>query len=125
MILSTPARGRHYARGPVMENLKIERLEQLVMALLDEVIALRQSVPRKKDAGRDTPYGFNLTEEVRRFEAHIIRDALLQTGGHQSRAARLLGIKPTTLNEKIKRFEIRCHFSSAGQENLSQHPPVE
>ena len=123
MNLSTHSAGRHYARGPVMENLKIERLEQLVMALLDQVIALRRSVPRT-DAAREAVYGFNLAEEVRRFEANIIRDALLQTGGHQSRAARLLGIKPTTLNEKIKRFEIRLPFSNPAQENLTQHPPA-
>src|SRR5260221_11923511 len=46
------------------------------------------------DVGR----GVNFYDEVRRFEIDLIRRALDQTGGHQSRAARLLGIKPTTLN---------------------------
>jgi DNA-binding NtrC family response regulator len=39
---------------------------------------------------------------VRRFEIDLIRRALEQTGGHQSRAARLLGMNATTLNSKIK-----------------------
>ena len=44
--------------------------------------------------------------EVRRFEIDLIRRALDQTGGHQSRAARLLGMNPTTLNSKIKTYNI-------------------
>jgi DNA-binding NtrC family response regulator len=42
------------------------------------------------------------TTKVRRFEIDLIRRALDQTGGHQSRAARLLGLNATTLNSKIK-----------------------
>jgi len=45
-------------------------------------------------------------EEVRRFEIDLIRRALEQTGGHQSRAARLLGMNATTLNSKIKTYNI-------------------
>ncbi len=48
----------------------------------------------------------NLDEEVRRFETGIIRHTLIRTGGHQRRAARLLGLKVTTLNTKIKRYQI-------------------
>jgi len=48
----------------------------------------------------------NLCEEVRRFETDLIRTALVRTGGNQLRAARLLGVKHTTLNAKIKRYGI-------------------
>ena len=55
------------------------------------------------DVGR----GINFYDEVRRFEVDIIRRALEQTGGHQSRAARLLGMNATTLNSKIKTYNIQ------------------
>jgi DNA-binding NtrC family response regulator len=57
-------------------------------------------------AALDVGRGINFYEEVRRFEIDLIRRALDQTGGHQSRAARLLGMNPTTLNSKIKTYNI-------------------
>lgn len=54
----------------------------------------------------DISRGVNFYEEVRRFEVDLIRRALDQTGGHQSRAARLLGLNATTLNSKIKTHNI-------------------
>jgi DNA-binding NtrC family response regulator len=57
-------------------------------------------------AGIDVTRGVNFYDEVRRFEIDLIRRALDQTGGHQSRAARLLGMNPTTLNSKIKTYNI-------------------
>ena len=50
----------------------------------------------------DISRGVNFYEEVKRFEIDLICRALDQTGGHQSRAARLLGLNATTLNSKIK-----------------------
>jgi DNA-binding NtrC family response regulator len=50
--------------------------------------------------------GINFYDEVRRFEIDLIRRALEQTSGHQSRAARLLGMNATTLNSKIKTYNI-------------------
>jgi len=55
----------------------------------------------------DLSRGINFYDEVRRFEIDIIRRALDQTGGHQSRAARLLGMNATTLNSKIKTYNIQ------------------
>lgn len=55
------------------------------------------------DMGR----GVNFYDEVKRFEIDLIRRALDQTGGHQSRAARLLGLNATTLNSKIKTYNIQ------------------
>ena len=57
--------------------------------------------------GVDVSRGINFYDEVRRFEIDIIRRALDQTGGHQSRAARLLGMNATTLNSKIKSYNIQ------------------
>lgn len=54
----------------------------------------------------DLARGVNFYDEVKRFEIDLIRRALEQTGGHQSRAARLLGLNATTLNSKIKNYNI-------------------
>jgi two-component system response regulator AtoC len=58
------------------------------------------------NAVQDIGRGVNFYDEVRRFEIDLIRRALVQTGGHQSRAARLLGMNATTLNSKIKTYNI-------------------
>ncbi|MCW5962382.1 MAG: sigma-54-dependent Fis family transcriptional regulator [Pyrinomonadaceae bacterium] len=54
----------------------------------------------------DISRGVNFYDEVRKFEVDLIRRALDQTGGHQSRAARLLGMNATTLNSKIKSYNL-------------------
>ncbi|MEK7724144.1 MAG: sigma-54 dependent transcriptional regulator [Acidobacteriota bacterium] len=54
----------------------------------------------------DLSRGVNFYDEVRKFEMDLIRRALEQTSGHQSRAARLLGLNATTLNSKIKTYNI-------------------
>ncbi len=41
------------------------------------------------------------------MERNIILRTLYKANGNQAEAARILGIKSTTLNEKIKRYEIR------------------
>jgi DNA-binding NtrC family response regulator len=43
---------------------------------------------------------------MRRFEVHLIQSALERTGGHQTRAAQMLGINLTTLHNKLKRLDI-------------------
>lgn len=48
----------------------------------------------------------DFNELVKRFEIGLIRAALITTGSNQTRAAQLLGIKLTTLNSKISRFQI-------------------
>jgi DNA-binding NtrC family response regulator len=52
------------------------------------------------------PEGINLREVIAGFERRIIESTLETTGGVQKDAARLLGLKPTTLNEMIKRHNI-------------------
>lgn len=44
--------------------------------------------------------------EVRRFEIFLIRNALRLTKGSQVKAARLLKMHETTLNSKLKNFNI-------------------
>jgi two-component system response regulator PilR (NtrC family) len=53
------------------------------------------------------PEGVGLSEALSRYERQLIEAALRRAGGVQKRAAEMLGLKPTTLNEKIKRLGIR------------------
>jgi DNA-binding NtrC family response regulator len=50
--------------------------------------------------------GINLRDVISSFERRLIESTLETTGGVQKEAARLLGLKPTTLNEMIKRHNI-------------------
>lgn len=56
----------------------------------------------------------DLAERVRAFEIKLIKAALIKTRGNQSRAASLLGIKNTTLHNKIKSYGIRYTKSPDG-----------
>ncbi len=60
----------------------------------------------------------DFSEEVRRFETDLIRWALMRTGGHQRRAARMLNLKVTTLNAKIKRYRIQPHAAPTSTGNV-------
>jgi DNA-binding NtrC family response regulator len=52
------------------------------------------------------PEGVRFYDSVSRFERQLIEGALRRAGGVQKHAADLLGLKPTTLNEKIRRLGI-------------------
>lgn len=79
---------------------KLDALKDITLALIEEIEAL-ESV-RSVNIRR----GINLPDEMRRFEIHLIQSALERTGGHQTRAAQLLGINLTTLHNKLKRLDI-------------------
>jgi len=51
----------------------------------------------------------NLKEQIQSYQKKAILEALRETKGVQKRAAGRLGIKPTTLNEMIKRLKINAN----------------
>src|SRR6476660_10325976 len=79
---------------------RINTLRETVLQLLQEVESLTIAAP----AGLKS--GARLNDDVRQFEMNLIRTALGRTAGSQTRAAKLLGLKLTTLNAKIKRYHI-------------------
>ena len=83
----------------------LNSLREAALTVLREVDSLtsRQTSPPEK---------FALQEEVQRYEIELIKNALQRTRGNQRRAAKLLGVKVTTLNCKIKRFGIPTHDES-------------
>jgi two-component system response regulator PilR (NtrC family) len=50
--------------------------------------------------------GISFRDTVNGFEKRLIESSLKTSGGVQKKAAQLLGLKPTTLNEMIKRYNI-------------------
>jgi len=74
-------------------------LREAAITLLREVESLASKQPH-------TDRKLGLQEEVQRYETELIREALQRTRGNQRRAAKLLGVKVTTLNCKIKRLGI-------------------
>ncbi len=54
----------------------------------------------------------SLRELLDEYERSLILSALEGTGGHQRRAAQLLGVLPTTLHEKMKRLGLRPRSAS-------------
>jgi DNA-binding NtrC family response regulator len=97
-LLKTPDSKSSHADAP--STSRLEALKVLALALLSEIEALGQA------ASHGLKPSINLYDEVRRFETDLIRGALMQTGGRQRRAARLLGMKVPTLHAKMKRYQI-------------------
>ncbi len=60
------------------------------------------------------PEGISFREVITDFEKRLIESTLEAAGGVQKKAAELLRIKPTTLNEMIKRHDIRPRRKRSG-----------
>lgn len=86
----------------------ISTLKELTLRLLREVHSISEVHQLSFDRGLD------FYDEVSRFEVDLIKRALLQTAGHQGRAAKLLNLKVTTLNSKIKHYNISLAGFSNG-----------
>lgn len=76
-------------------------IKALATTLLKEIDDLNESPEILKNEEV-----FSLNEKVREFETKLIKAALIKTGGNQRRAASLLGLKTTTLHNKIKSYGI-------------------
>ena len=92
---------------------RIEALRLLVLAFLREVDSLKKMVSAHPTKKRDV---VDLDGEIDAFETGLIREALIRSNGNQRDAARLLKIKPTTLNAKMKRLNITVETTVTGVE---------
>lgn len=77
----------------------LDNLREAALTVLKELESLTngESEPDRK---------LGLQEAVQRYEIELICNALHKTRGNQRQAAKLLGVKVTTLNCKIKRYGI-------------------
>ena len=101
-------------RSEVAMDNRLNTLREVALTLLREVESLRVS---QSDNGKRR---VKLHDEVQRFEVDLIRSALGRTGGNQTRAAQLLGVKITTLNTKIKRYKIEPVGYESSLENFNE-----
>ena len=83
---------------------RIQAVKSLAAILTKEIELLEKLTPQLNDFMKNEET--SLTKAVAHFESEMIRTALIQTKGHQRKAARLLGTKVTTLNMKMKRYGI-------------------
>jgi transcriptional regulator with GAF, ATPase, and Fis domain len=83
-----------------LDGDRINAVRDLVLMLLRELESLRPEELSRPDSTA------SLQTQVREFESDLIRQALYRSAGNQVRAARLLGVKHTTLNAKIHRYGI-------------------
>lgn len=97
--------------------LRDEAFESRLSSLRNVAVELLNAVESLKTTSGNGNHQLKLHDEVRRFETDLIRTALVRTGGNQSRAAQLLGVKHTTLNAKIKRYGISLNGN--GDEEIS------
>ena len=93
---------------------RLDALRTLLHQMEDEVQAIGEARP-----DLDDPVDF--FQEVEHFEIELICSALRRTGGHQLRAAKLLGLNGTTLNSKIKRYGIDMPFTQPLGEEVPQN----
>ncbi len=99
------------------ERNRLESLLDLAHALLREADALARDKQFTDQSRRlqalNISEGIDFYGELERFEIGLIKLALDQTGGNQARAAKLLHIKATTLNSKIKLYGIKIDLNTA------------
>jgi DNA-binding protein Fis len=91
--------------APRFLSIKARYLKELALAFLGEFLSQVETL--ETNCRLDLEHGLSLSDEVRRFEIDLIKYALERTGGHQARAAVLLGMKATTLNSKIKLYRLQ------------------
>jgi DNA-binding protein Fis len=102
-----------YARSDrLAESIRLKLLKVLTLTLLRELEGVGGETARSEK--------FDLQTEVQHFEAELIRSALIMTGGRQRRAAKLLGMKVTTLHSKIRRYGLH---DTANGDITSGHEP--
>lgn len=90
----------------LVEAVTHQVLKNVALALTSEG-ATQAREPASGAERPDAPAQMSFYEEVRRFEIGLITRALGRAQGKQKAAARLLGLNATTLNAKMKQYQMR------------------
>ncbi len=96
---------------------RIEALKKPATLLLYEVESLAEISPSKNNQTKHSV--INLNDKVQSYEITLICNALAEANGNQRKAAKMLGMKTTTLHAKIGRYEIDT-FNVAGQFSIEK-----
>lgn len=95
-------------RGNDLGMSAVCRLRLLIAELIREVELIDYGhSPSVEIRLQQTGDNINFYEEVSRFEIAMIKTALHRTQWNQRLAARLLNLNSSTLNAKVKRYDIR------------------
>jgi DNA-binding NtrC family response regulator len=103
------------SKDPSNSELQPESQRNAVLSLKILASKLMHEVESLNEVhSLDINDGVDFYDEVTEFEIGLIRRALTHTRGHQGRAARLLNLKVTTLNSKIKQYKIQVDAFARG-----------
>ncbi|MBC7350365.1 MAG: sigma-54-dependent Fis family transcriptional regulator [Candidatus Aminicenantes bacterium] len=95
---------------------ELENVLERAVVLCKSRIITRDSLPPFLLSGKKIMYeelddgSLDFKEKTAEFQKKLILTALEKSGGVQKKAAQLLGLKPTTLNEMIKRLKIKARL---------------
>ncbi len=96
---------------------RVQQLVSIAKALASEVERLQTELSttrNQKQIDFDNE-GIDFYREVERYEIEMIKNALELCNGNQARAAKLLTMKPTTLNAKMKHYGLNAVRSIIAQ----------
>jgi two-component system response regulator PilR (NtrC family) len=91
---------------------ELENVLERAVVLCKSRMVTREAIPTFLVSGRKiiveeiSDSSLNLKEKTTEFQKRLILAAMEKSGGVQKKAAWLLGLKPTTLNEMLKRLRI-------------------
>ena len=89
---------------------RLKRIREMASGLLEEAGTLEHEVELAATAAAVASLNhdgrIDFFEEVKRFEIRLIKRALDLAGGNQAKAAKILGLGTTTLNYKIKTYDL-------------------
>ena len=89
---------------------RLKKIREMASELIEEASALQHEAELAQASAKVTSLGQNAEidffEEVREFEIRLIKRALELANGNQVRASKLLGLGATTLNYKIKTYQL-------------------
>jgi DNA-binding NtrC family response regulator len=84
------------------DTYELIAIKELALALLEEVEWLAEDQDQAAEFAEGGEAEGDFYEMVREYEKLLIRRALVKAHGNQALAARMLRLKPTTLNNKMK-----------------------
>ena len=84
--------------------MKVDQLVMLAKALAKEIETLKAELSKDENNEQLNNEGIDFYDVIERYEIELIRSALNQCGGNQTQAAKLLQLKSTTLNAKMKHY---------------------
>ena len=112
-------------RDPDVDH-RIDQLLTLAKALAVEIETLRAELYKDQDGNKQIDFahdGIDFYTEVERYEIELIKNALSQCDGNQTQAAKLLHLKSTTLNAKMKHYGLNPVRSIALQRQNAPETP--